>query len=307
LTRVAAIDCGTNSLRLLIADGGDGGLREVFRRMQIVRLGQGVDRTGELAETALIRAGAVLDGFAVEIAEQCVDRVRMVATSALRDARNTDAFVAIVRDRLGISPEIISGQAEAALAFRGATSGLAGNLHPPYLVIDIGGGSTELVRQSATNGELKAASMDVGAVRLTERHFSHDPPTGDEVAAARADIAAALEPVDVVRAGALGTVIGVAGSVTTVAAIALGLTSYQPERLHHARIDAAMVSRVAAELLAASRVEREAAPAIHPGRVDVIAAGALILNEVLRWIGAPELVVSEHDMLHGIAYGMLNV
>ncbi len=313
MTRVAAIDCGTNSLRLLIADGGTGGdssLCEVSQRMEIVRLGQGVDRTGELTQTALARTDAVLDGFAAELAALRVERVRVVATSVLRDVCNADAFVAIVRHRLGISPEIVSGQAEGALAFRGATHGLEDSLrYPrPHLVIDIGGGSTELVRGPAvgTDGELLAVSMDVGAVRLTERYFHHDPPTLDEVSAARADVTAALGYASAVRAGgSAGAVIGVAGSVTTVAAIALGLTSYQPERLHHVWVDGAVVSRVAEGLLAASRSERDANLAIHPGRADVIAAGALILQEVLRWTGSTGLVVSEHDILHGIAYGLL--
>ncbi|MGH3544800.1 MAG: exopolyphosphatase [Mycobacteriales bacterium] len=320
MTRIAAIDCGTNSLRLLITDcvnspDGTLSLHEVSQRMEIVRLGQGVDRTGELAADALARTDVALQGFAEELAAQRVEQVRVVATSALRDVRNAQAFVDMVCCRLGVVPEIISGQAEAALAFGGATRGLSEAEYPcPRWVIDIGGGSTEMVNQPIGGDELRAVSMDVGAVRLTERWFQHDPPTDAQLTGARGDVAAALGHAFQNRAapehapqdrGGVGTVIGVAGSVTTVAAIALGLTSYQPDRLHHVRLDAAVVSRIAADLLVSSRAEREANPAIHPGRVGVIAAGALILDEVLRWLGASELVVSERDILHGITYGML--
>ncbi len=309
MTRVAAIDCGTNSLRLLIADSAADGLAEISKRMEIVRLGEGVDRTGELTQPALVRAAAVLNAFASELTTLGVTRVRMIATSALRDARNAEVFVALVRSRLGIAPEIIDGRSEAALAFRGATYDLAtGRRYRfPHLVLDIGGGSTELVcGQLGGENDPWISSMDIGAVRLTERHFRHDPPTADEVTAARADIAVALESVGA-RPRGIGTVIGVAGSVTTVAAVVLGLTSYQPAQLHHAVIDAATVSRVVEGLLTASPSERSSIPAIHPGRVDVIGAGGLILDEVLRWIGLPDLLISEHDMLHGIALGMLDV
>ena len=305
-TRVAAIDCGTNSIRLLVADldPAGGPAAEVDRRMEIVRLGQGVDATGRIADEALARTFAACDRYAAAVRELGAERTRFVATSAMRDAANRDEFTAGVLARFGVAPEIISGDQEAALSFAGATGALAGAEDPtPYLVIDIGGGSTEFVL--GTDRVEAARSMDIGSVRLTERHFAADPPTTAQIAAARKDVTAALDqaaatvPLEQAR-----TLVGVAGSVTTVAALALGLGAYDRSRVHLSRIPALKVSETAGELLTSTRAQRAASPVIHPGRVDVIAAGALILAVIVDRLGLPGLVVSEHDILDGIARSM---
>ena len=307
--RVAAVDCGTNSIRLLVADldPDTGAETEIERRMEIVRLGQGVDATGRLADEALARTFAACDRYAEAIRGHGVGHVRFVATSATRDASNRDAFVAGVRDRFGVEPEVVSGHEEAALSFRGATSALATDAvahDTPYLVVDIGGGSTEFVLGTAT---VEAArSVDVGCVRMTERHLNDDPPTLAQVTAARRDIDAAIDlaaqSVDLSRAK---TLVGLAGSVTTIAAIALGLTEYDRSRVHLSRIPADLIRQTAADLLAMDHAQRAAIPVIHPGRVDVIAAGALILARIVERLGLPEVVVSEHDILDGIALSQL--
>jgi exopolyphosphatase / guanosine-5'-triphosphate,3'-diphosphate pyrophosphatase len=321
--RVAAIDCGTNSLRLLIADMDPGRheLTDIARRMEIVRLGQGVDATGRLAPEALERTFRVLAGYAGEIRAQSAAAVRMVATSATRDASNADEFARGVRDILGVPPEVISGSEEARLSFTGATAELSGNeagpgtaaparLLPPYLVLDVGGGSTEFVlggRPGANGGDsgLAAISVNIGSVRLTERHLRDDPPSAAQVDAARADIGAALAEVTAsVPASSARTLVGLAGSVTTVAAIALGLPAYDPGRTHHAVLPAADVHRVATALLGQTRAERATIGALHPGRVDVIGAGALILDQVMEQFGFTEVVISEHDILDGIAWSI---
>ena len=304
-TRVAAIDCGTNSIRLLVADlDPEGGTTvELTRRMEIVRLGQGVDATGRLAPEALRRTFAACDDYAARIREFGAERIRFVATSATRDASNRDEFFEGVRARFGVEPEVITGDQEAALSFAGATRSVAedpaGN-PTPYLVVDIGGGSTEFVLGA---GSVEAArSVDIGCVRLTERHLTQDPPTLAQITAARRDVdagidlAAELVPLDQAK-----TLVGVAGSVTTVAAVALGLTEYDPARVHLSRISAETVRRVAGDLLASTREQRAANPVIHPGRVDVIGAGALILAQIVDRLGLSEVVVSEHDILDGIA------
>ncbi|HVS67372.1 MAG TPA: Ppx/GppA phosphatase family protein [Mycobacteriales bacterium] len=307
MTRVAALDCGTNSLRLLIADVEGPKLTDVVRRMEVVRLGAGVDRTGQLAPEALARTFAVLDDYAEQIAGFGVDAVRMVATSATRDAGNRDEFVAGVVQRLGAEPEVVTGAEEASLSFLGATRELqdTAELSTPYLVVDIGGGSTEFVLGD-TSGVNAALSVDVGCVRMTERHLVDDPPTAAQIEAARHDIVAAIERVRaVVPIERAATLIGLAGSVTTVVAIALGLTEYDAERIHHARVPAADVHRVTAELLAASRSDRAAMPVMHPGRVDVIGGGALVLDTLLAEGGFADVVASEHDILDGIAFSMV--
>ena len=307
MTRVAAIDCGTNSIRLLIADLTDSGLRDVTRRMEIVRLGQGVDRTGRFADDALARTFAALDGYAEAIKDADVERVRMVATSATRDAANRDVFVGGVRDRLGVEPDVVSGDEEAQLSFAGATADLAGAQWPaPFLVCDIGGGSTEFVLGDLDHVRA-ARSVDIGCVRMTERHLHDDPPTPEQVEAARADIEQALATVaTTVPVGEAASLIGLAGSVTTVTALALGLEAYDPERIHRARVSALEVRAVAGSLLAMTRAERAALPVMHPGRVDVIGAGALVLDTVLHWGGFAEVVASEHDILDGIALSLLD-
>jgi exopolyphosphatase/guanosine-5'-triphosphate,3'-diphosphate pyrophosphatase len=305
MTRVAAIDCGTNSIRLLVADVDGDRLVDVVRRMEIVRLGEGVDRTGRLGDAGLQRTFAALDDYAAEIRRHGAESVRMVATSATRDAANRSVFVDGVVERLGVAPEVASGDEEAALSFDGATRELRGGaagFAAPYLVCDIGGGSTEFVLGDA-GGMRAARSVDVGCVRLTERHLHDDPPTDAQVAAARADVGHALDEVRrFVDVRSARTLVGLAGSVTTVVAIALGLDRYRPERIHHARVSAADVHDVAESLLAMTRAERAALPVMHPGRVDVIGAGALVLDTVVRDLAMDAVVASEHDILDGIAF-----
>ena len=314
VTRVAAIDCGTNSVRLLVADlpAGRGPLVDLTRRMEIVRLGEGVDRTGRLSPAAIARTRAALVDYAGEIRRLGAQRVRMVATSATRDAANAGEFTDLVGDVLGIAPEVVSGDEEARLSFTGAVRGLPGDAEPPYLVVDVGGGSTEMV--VGHTGVERAVSVDVGCVRITERHLRGDPPRPEEVAAAEADVAAAVDrgltavagPAEAAgaRGRAGGTLIGLAGSVTTVAAITLGLPAYQPERIHHARIGYDAVAKVTDDLLRMTRAQRRALPVMHPGRADVIAAGAMIIRAVMERAGAPRLLVSEHDILDGIAWSL---
>jgi exopolyphosphatase / guanosine-5'-triphosphate,3'-diphosphate pyrophosphatase len=320
--RVAAIDCGTNSLRLLIADVDPAGhkLADVRRRMEIVRLGQGVDATGMLAPEALERTMRVLTEYAAEIRANGTEAVRMVATSATRDASNAADFTSGVHATLGIEPEVITGAEEAGLSFAGATAELAGvgagtgtHPEPPYLVVDIGGGSTEFVlgplpqdgNGAAGATDLAALSVDIGCVRLTERHLRSDPPTGAQVEAASADIDAALEQVAAaVPIRSANTLVGLAGSVTTITAIALGLPQYDSARTHHARIPASDVHEVTHRLLSETREERAAIGSLHPGRVDVIGAGALVLDRILLRFGFADYVTSEHDILDGIAWSI---
>ena len=305
MTRVAAIDCGTNSIRLLVADvdAERGEFRDLDRRMDIVRLGQGVDRTGRLAPDALARTFAACETYAGLIAELGAERVRFVATSASRDARNREEFVAGVVDRIGVEPEVVSGAEEAALSFSGATRELLGRTPGPFLVVDVGGGSTEFVL--GERSVLASVSVDVGCVRLTERHLHDDPPTFEQVAAARADADAAVRgaalsvPFEVAR-----TVVGVAGTVTTLAGIHLGLPAYQPELIHRSVLPATVVHDLTGLLLTMTHAERAALPVMHPGRVDVIGGGAIVVDAVLREVGAEELVVSEHDILDGIAWSI---
>jgi exopolyphosphatase/guanosine-5'-triphosphate,3'-diphosphate pyrophosphatase len=299
---VAAVDCGTNSIRLLVADVTGETLTDVVRRMEIVRLGQGVDRTGRLASEAIERTRLALDDYTAQLNYLGAERVRMVATSASRDAGNAADFRAMVLDTLGVTPDVITGDEEARLSFTGAVRGLAG-AEPPYLVADIGGGSTELVLGTST---VEAArSVDVGCVRMTERHLHDDPPTAGQIAAAEKDIAEAVtlarETVPVERAR---TFVGLAGSVTTVAALALRLPAYDAAAIHHSRISYDQVAAVTASLLAATRAERAALPVMHPGRVDVIGAGALVLRVLMEQVGAEHVVASEHDILDGIAFSI---
>ncbi|WP_329457504.1 Ppx/GppA phosphatase family protein [Streptomyces sp. NBC_01497] len=308
MTKVAAIDCGTNSIRLLVAeaDPATGSLTDLDRRMEIVRLGQGVDRTGRLAPEALERTFAACRAYAEVIAAHDVSRVRFVATSASRDASNRDDFVGGVLDILGVRPEVITGDEEAALSFTGATRELA--THQAALVVDIGGGSTEFV---LGDERVRAArSVDIGCVRLTERHLLHDgeltdPPTAAQIAAIRADIERAIdEAAATVPMRDSTTLVGLAGSVTTVGAIAQGLTAYDSAAIHRSRVSYEQVKDITATLLAATHAERAANPVIHPGRVDVIGVGALILQTIMERTSAAEVVVSEHDILDGIAWSV---
>ncbi|WP_433245607.1 exopolyphosphatase [Streptosporangium sp. CA-135522] len=316
MTRVAAIDCGTNSVRLLIADVHADTLTDVERRMEIVRLGQGVDQTGRLAPEALERTFGAMRGYAKLIDQHGARAVRVVATSATRDAANRQEFVDGVREIFGVEPEVVTGAEEAELSFAGATRDLVrlspetglptpDGTRPPYLVVDIGGGSTEFVVGS-THVEA-ALSVDIGCVRLTERHLRDvgTPPRAEVIEAMIADIDDALDRVsqDVPVERAL-TMVGLAGSVTTVAAMALGLSAYDPERIHHSRIPANRVNSVSRRLLEMTHEERAAIPVMHPGRVDVIGAGALILDRIMERYGFTEVVVSEHDILDGIAWSV---
>jgi exopolyphosphatase/guanosine-5'-triphosphate,3'-diphosphate pyrophosphatase len=300
MTRTAGIDCGTNSIRLLIADVADGRLRDVHREMRVVRLGQGVDRTGRLAPEALERTRVALVDYADVIRDAGAERVRMVATSASRDAENRDEFVAMVREILGVPPEVISGREEAQLSFVGASSVLDFD-GGPVLVADIGGGSTELVRGGAGQ-ELQAFSMDVGCVRMTERHLQDDPPTPAQVEATVSDLRAAIAQArEHVPLDPGVTFVGVAGTVTTIAAIALGLDHYDPSAIHGATISAAQVDEVTDRLLRMTHPERAALPVMHPGRVDVIGGGALVLRTLVEEVGVDAVIASEHDILDGIA------
>ncbi len=310
MTRVAAIDCGTNSIRLLVADvPPEGAHTDLLRRMEVVRLGQGVDATGRLAPEAIERTRVVLAEYTAQARDLGATAVRMVATSATRDAVNRADFEAMVRATLGQPPDVVPGDEEARLSYLGATASLGAAVaahggpppRPPYLVVDIGGGSTEFVLGDV-GGVRAARSVDIGCVRLTERHLHGDPPVPDEIGATEADIRAALaEVAEAVPVGETATLVGLAGSVTTVAALALALPTYDAAAIHGSRIPVGAVRSVTAGLLTATRARRAASPVMHPGRVDVIGAGALVLRVVMDAFALDEVVVSEHDILDGIA------
>ncbi len=308
--RVAAIDCGTNSIRLLVADVDSETLTltDIDRRMEIVRLGEGVDRTGQLSVAALDRTFAACDQFAEAIQAHGVAATRFVATSASRDAANRDVFVAGVRSRLGVEPEVISGDTEAALSFLGATRSLGDMLADrTVLVVDIGGGSTEFVLGTVRGGVSAARSVDIGCVRLTERRLAADPPTAAEITAAVGDIDAAITQAgEVVDLSAAEVLVGLAGSVTTLAAIWLAIESYDPMATHRAQLPAGQVAAFTERLLAMPRSARAAIPVLHPGRVDVIGAGALILDRIMATTGVSSVLVSEHDILDGIAWSLVS-
>jgi exopolyphosphatase/guanosine-5'-triphosphate,3'-diphosphate pyrophosphatase len=299
--KVAAIDCGTNAIRLLIADVTGDRLVDVVRRMEIVRLGEGVDRTGMLSPAAIERTRVALLRYADEIREHHAVKVRMCATSASRDASNAQEFRDMVRGVLGVDPEVITGEQEAALSFLGAVKGLAAE--GPYLVFDLGGGSTEFV--TGTDRVERAISMDIGCVRMTERHLHGDPPTAEELAAAEKDVTAAVDTaLAAVPGRAARTLVGLAGTVTTVAALAHELPEYDSTRIHHSEVSRESVTRVTAELLAMTVAQRLALPVMHPGRADVIGAGALIMRVIMERSGHDSVIASEHDILDGIAFGL---
>lgn len=317
--RVAAIDCGTNSIRLLIADlslsVAGAYLLDVHREMRIVRLGQGVDATGRLAPEALDRTWKALSDYAAIIRASGVDVVRMTATSATRDAANAAEFVAMVRGVLGQDPEVIAGAVEAELSFRGAVGDLPA-ADGPFLVFDIGGGSTEFVVGAVDGaGEVRvrgAVSQDIGSVRITERLLRGDPPRAEEIDAARiwarAVIDAGLDALGGAALGEVRTVVAVAGTATTVTAGVLELPVYDPPAIHLARVSAAQIRAESDRLLAMSRAERAALGYMHPGRADVIGGGSLVFATVAEALrdrcGVRELVVSEHDILDGIALSL---
>lgn len=301
--RVAAIDCGTNSIRLLVADIAAGALTDVDRRMEIVRLGEGVDRTGRLSPAALERTFAACRRYAEVISETGAQEVRFVATSASRDAENAAEFVAGVTDILGVAPEVVSGLAEADLSFTGAMRSLRG-LEEPALVVDIGGGSTEFV----LGGERaeQAVSVDMGCVRMTERHITGDQPTPAELALIAADVDRLIDLAgNEVALPEANCLVGLAGTVTTVSAIAHGLPEYDSQLIHGSRISADQVHSVAELLAGLTRAERLALPVMHPGRADVIVAGSLILDRIVTAVGVADVVVSEHDILDGIAWSLV--
>lgn len=301
--RVAAYDCGTNSLRILVGDydAATGAMTELARDMRIVRLGEGVDRTGRISDAALTRMLSALTEFAAVADQFDVDRARFCATSAARDAENSTDFAAAVRGVIGVEPEVIPGSEEAALSFGGAVGSLGAPHARPYLVVDIGGGSTEFI----IGGDSVEASksLNIGSVRLTERHFADDPPTEVQVAAAEADVEIALDALAEagVDLSAARTVVGVAGTVTTIAAGTLGLESYSREAIHHANLPVDQVRATCARLIAMSSDQRRALGYMHPGRADVIGAGAVILDVLLRRTRVASVLVSEHDILDGIA------
>ncbi|MCG2801047.1 MAG: Ppx/GppA family phosphatase [Cellulomonas sp.] len=312
MTRVAAIDCGTNSIRLLIADLDGGGLHDVVRRSQVVRLGQGVDRTGVLAPEALARTLATTREYAELCRLSGVERVRFVATSATRDAANRAEFVAGVRAAIGVEPQVVPGEEEAELSFRGAVGVLADRFPAPFTVVDLGGGSTELV--NGTGRPRAAWSMDVGSVRLTERHLRSDPPTPDEIAAAVADVEAALDEAAAhVPLGQTRTLVGLAGSVTSVTAHCLGLDHYDHQRIDGSVLGVDVVLAACDDLLRRTRAQRAELGFMHPGRVDVIGAGALVWSRVITRVQSAvaaaggeltQVVTSEHDILDGIAWSL---
>ena len=310
MSRVAAIDCGTNSIRLLIADvqpGATPRLTDIVREMRVVRLGQGVDATGEFAQEALDRTLSATADFAELIRRHGARKVRFVATSATRDAGNRQIFIDGVRELLGVEPEVITGVEEAALSFAGAGSVLPSRGQDPVLVVDLGGGSTEFVLGNA-DGVTAAFSVDVGCVRMTERHLRDDPPTAEQIAAAEADVDAAIsEAAKTVPLERTTAVVGVAGSVTTITAHALDLPEYLPQTIHGTELPLEAVRRACTELLEMSRAERASLPYMHPGRVDVIGAGGLVWRRVLARLAevtegrVTTAFTSEHDILDGIA------
>ena len=313
MTRVAAVDCGTNSIRLLISDIDEAGqLTDVHREMRIVRLGQGVDATGEFAPEAIERTRVALAAYTELMKSLGVQRVRMVATSAARDVSNRHTFFAMTAELLGtVCPgavaEVITGTEEAALSFAGAVGELD-SAAEPFVVVDLGGGSTETVIGDSS-GVKASFSADIGCVRLTERCLHSDPPTAGEIAAARAAVRAQLaRTFEVVPVQDARTWVGVAGTFTTLAALAHRLDVYDPAAIHLSRVPLSRLAEVTASLIAMPRSERAALGPMHEGRVDVIGGGSIVVEELAREFsaraGITELVVSEHDILDGIAISL---
>jgi exopolyphosphatase/guanosine-5'-triphosphate,3'-diphosphate pyrophosphatase len=304
MSRVAAFDCGTNSLRLLVADidADAGSVEQLVRELRVVRLGQGVDRSGRIAEASLQRVFTAVDEYMAMVREHDVTAIRFCATSAARDAENSTEFLDGIRQRTGVEAEILDGDEEARLSFAGATRSLP-PLPEPLLVVDIGGGSTELILGREDGSVLSAHSLDIGSVRLNERHLHSDPPTRDEIAAAVADIDEALDGCSVDPADA-GAVIGVAGTVTTLAAAVLDLPVYDSTVIHHSVLRPDAVQGAVSTLLSMLVEQRKALGYMHPGRADVIGAGGLILDRILRRTTVNSMLVSEHDILDGIAWSL---
>lgn len=302
MSRVAAIDCGTNSIRLLIADISEGNFREIYRAMEIVRLGQGVDQNRAFAPDAIERTLNAVAQFSEIIASKGVTEIRFCATSATRDASNRALFIEGVREILGVEPEVISGDEEARLSFMGAVR----EMHPsgaPFLVVDIGGGSTEFVFGSES--VLAAKSVNIGCVRMSERHLRAMPPSSEGIAAAIEDIDKAIQEAAMsVPIREAQTMIAVAGTATTVAAAALDLAEYDRYAIHLSRISAAKVTEVSQRFMTMNRSQIAGLEYMHPGRVDVITAGALVLDRIMKATGATEFVASESDILDGMAWSI---
>jgi exopolyphosphatase/guanosine-5'-triphosphate,3'-diphosphate pyrophosphatase len=307
MTRVAAIDCGTNSIRLLIAESSPGGgLVELDRRTEIVRLGQGVDATGEFHPEALRRTFAATESYAKVIQEAGIpaERIRFVATSASRDARNRDEYFEGIHRRLGVLPDVISGDTEAGLSFTGALSGVQPE-GDPVLVMDIGGGSTEFILGSSDGSMNSAISLDIGSVRLTERFLKKSPPAEDDLARAAAYVDGMLDDSGI-DFGSIGTWIGVGGTVTTLAGVYLELEHYDREQVHWAGIPTPDVGALLRRLSSLDVEEIRALPSMHPGRADVITGGALVAARVAERLHVPDLIISETDILDGIALALLD-
>jgi len=297
---VGAIDCGTNSTRLLIGDGN----QQVDRRMQITRLGEGVDATGRLTDAAIERVRVVLDEYAGALAEHGVSRIRMTATSAARDAANREDFFAMARQTVGVAPELLSGREEAELSFAGAI----GELDPadgPYLVVDIGGGSTEF---SFGSGTCEAGvSVDMGCVRMTEKYIEHDPPRPEELVACLSVTEAHIDEV-VHQFPAMASArqfVGLAGTVSTAAAVELGLATYDRAAVHHFRLTKAAAEDVFRTLVTEARADRIHNPGLEEGRADVIVGGLCVLVQIMRSFGFEDCLVSEADILDGLVASQL--
>lgn len=305
---VAAIDCGTNSIRLLLADPGTPGgaaLTDLDRQTEIVRLGQGVDATGEFAPEALERTFTVTRRYAevIQAADIPPGRTRFVATSAARDARNREEFFAGIQELVGVRPDIITGDEEARLSFAGALSRIRPAAEP-VLVMDIGGGSTELIVGDAAGTVQSAISLDIGSVRLTERFLGAGPPSPAALAAAAEHVDGLLDTSGV-DFGSIGTWVGVAGTATTLAGVHLRLEAYDREQVHGSRIPLGKLDELAFLLSRMTVDQIKALPSMHPGRADVVTAGALIATRVAARLGVDDLLVSESDILDGIALQLL--
>jgi len=302
LSRVAAIDCGTNSIRLLIADITGSNFKEVVRTMEIVRLGQGVDQNKSFHPDAITRTLSAVEKFAALIASKGVEKVRFCATSATRDASNRELFTSGVKKILGVEVEVIPGEEEASLSFIGATKELSQS-DGPFLVVDIGGGSTEFVF-GAEKVEF-AKSVNIGCVRMSERHLNLQPPTMAQIAEAIVDIDIGItQAAKVVPISQAKSLVAVAGTATTVAAAALKLVDYDRYLIHLSRISAQSVFQVAAMFQSMNKDQIAALGYMHPGRVDVITAGALVLSRIMAATGSSEFIASESDILDGIAWSL---
>ncbi|AQP45204.1 Ppx/GppA phosphatase family protein [Tessaracoccus flavus] len=302
MSAVAAVDCGTNSIRLLIIEETPDGIVEHTRQTRLARLGQGVDATGEFHPEALERANVIFDEYAGFIRQYGADRVRFVATSAARDVSNRDVFERNVEERLGVPVDVISGDEEAALSAGGVLSGV--EAPTPVLVFDIGGGSTELIVIEEDRRIVSATSLDIGAVRVKERFLTTDPATDDEIAAARAYVGDLLDRAGVDFAS-IRTAIGVAGTVTSMAASVLGLQQYERRAVHRTVLSREDIKRSNARWLRQTAAETATEPCMHPLRASVLGAGSLIMDEISARVPGGSVLVSESDILDGIARGLL--